>query len=66
MRACSKMKTYIRKIEGDTRWHWCTNCPEYPDARYLKVEGRELDLYEGAYGFCSECKKLENKDACNY
>jgi hypothetical protein len=55
------MKVWVRRVEGDTTWHWCKNCPYYP------YSGERVLLTEKIpdYGdFCQACKRLERERKC--
>lgn len=55
------MKKWVRRKEGRTEWHWCNNCPYYPE-NGEKVQVTNEEPQEGA--FCHVCTKLEHEGKC--
>ncbi len=52
---------YRRQIAGVT-WHWCRNCPGWPQARFHQREDKPSTW--GGQSLCEECDRREHCSSC--
>lgn len=50
---------YRRKLVSDT-WHFCTNCAQWPTAKYMSTPERPKSEY-----LCNECTDRHNRGDCS-
>lgn len=56
------MTTYRRKKDSD-RWHWCTNCSDWPTSEYVEVT--LPDNERPSYGeLDNQCRDKERRGEC--
>ncbi len=52
---------YRRETEG-VLWHWCRNCPGWPQVEFKQREDKPLAW--GGQSMCSECDRRERSSSC--
>ena len=52
-----------RKHKGSNTWHWCTNCPNWPD-KWADYEEKAVDGEPEDGELCRRCQVYEDEDTC--
>jgi hypothetical protein len=58
------LPTYVRRRDDET-WHWCTNCPDYPE--WYEIAERQTFLTDERPidgELHNECKAIEETGRC--
>jgi hypothetical protein len=52
--------TPYRTKKGHDLWHFCSNCPDYPQSEF-----DELEMKPDSGSLCEECKSRESVGTCS-
>ncbi len=55
--------SFRKEITG-TLWHWCRNCPGWPQLAFQQREDKPATW--GGESLCEECDRRERSSSCNH